>query len=163
MVRLEEVEDEAFVEKPESSKDDALLVDDDADYTDTGEHTVLPSPRTHSGTSQQKLSCARSPCHLQHLHARTLLHPRHFLTIHRLRNLRSFRSRRRRIPRRIHLRTYLRPPRHDRAPDPRQNRKHYLDRHLCNIERCTIRWKGFMGYLHKCIAVGTSICACIPG
>lgn len=36
MVRLEEVEDEAFVEKPESSKDDALLVDDDADYTDTG-------------------------------------------------------------------------------------------------------------------------------
>lgn len=36
MVHLEVVEDEAFVEKPQSSKDDALLVDDDADYTDTG-------------------------------------------------------------------------------------------------------------------------------
>lgn len=36
MVRLEEVEDESFVEKPESSKDDVLLMDDDADYTDTG-------------------------------------------------------------------------------------------------------------------------------
>lgn len=38
MVRLEEVEDETFVEKPESSKYDELLVDDDADYTDTGKH-----------------------------------------------------------------------------------------------------------------------------
>lgn len=35
MVRLEEVEDESFVDKPESSKDDVLLMDDDADYTDT--------------------------------------------------------------------------------------------------------------------------------
>lgn len=38
MVRLEEVEDETFVDKPESSKDDVLLADDDADYTDTGKH-----------------------------------------------------------------------------------------------------------------------------
>jgi len=35
MVRLEEVEDEAFIDKPASTKDDALLMDDDADYTDT--------------------------------------------------------------------------------------------------------------------------------
>ena len=40
MVRLEEVEDETFVEKPEGSKSGALLVDDDDDYTDTG--TLLP-------------------------------------------------------------------------------------------------------------------------
>ncbi len=36
MVRLEEVEDEAFVDKPTGTKDDALLGDDDDDYTDTG-------------------------------------------------------------------------------------------------------------------------------
>lgn len=41
MVRLEEVEDEAFVDKPASTKDDALLMDDDADYTDTGKHLRL--------------------------------------------------------------------------------------------------------------------------
>ncbi|KAK5078418.1 mitochondrial import receptor subunit Tom22 [Lithohypha guttulata] len=35
MVRLEEVEDETFVDKPVSSSGDALLMDDDADYTDT--------------------------------------------------------------------------------------------------------------------------------
>lgn len=35
MVRLEEVEDETFLDKPESSKYDTLL-EDDADYTDTG-------------------------------------------------------------------------------------------------------------------------------
>lgn len=58
MVRLEEVEDEAFVEKPESSKDDALLMDDDADYTDTGEHIVLSSPQMHHGGPQKMLSCS---------------------------------------------------------------------------------------------------------
>ena len=38
MVKLQEVEDEHFTEKPESSKDNALLLsdDDDDDYTDTG-------------------------------------------------------------------------------------------------------------------------------
>ncbi|KKY21131.1 putative mitochondrial import receptor subunit tom22 [Phaeomoniella chlamydospora] len=37
MVKLQEVEDEHFTEKPESSKDNALLLsdDDDDDYTDT--------------------------------------------------------------------------------------------------------------------------------
>ncbi|KAK5093190.1 mitochondrial import receptor subunit Tom22 [Exophiala xenobiotica] len=35
MVRLEEVEDETFVEKPSSAGDEVLLADDDADYTDT--------------------------------------------------------------------------------------------------------------------------------
>lgn len=50
MVRLEEVEDESFVDKPESSRDDVLLVDDDADYTDTGMSqriasiTMFPNP-----------------------------------------------------------------------------------------------------------------------
>ena len=38
MVKLTEVEDEHFVEKPDASKDNALLLsdDDDEDYTDTG-------------------------------------------------------------------------------------------------------------------------------
>ena len=36
MVKLEELEDEHFINKPTSSKDDVLLVDDDGDYTDTG-------------------------------------------------------------------------------------------------------------------------------
>lgn len=36
MVRLEEVEDETFVFKPEGTKDNAILADDDEDYTDTG-------------------------------------------------------------------------------------------------------------------------------
>lgn len=41
MVKLEVVEDEAFLEKPESSKNNALLQDeDDDDFTDTG--TSLP-------------------------------------------------------------------------------------------------------------------------
>jgi len=35
MVRLEELEDEHFVFKPESTDDGALLADDDEDYTDT--------------------------------------------------------------------------------------------------------------------------------
>lgn len=36
MVKLEELEDEHFINKPVGSKDDALLADDDEDYTDTG-------------------------------------------------------------------------------------------------------------------------------
>jgi import receptor subunit TOM22 len=37
MVKLTEVEDEHFSEKPSTTKDDALLVsDDDEDYSDTG-------------------------------------------------------------------------------------------------------------------------------
>lgn len=35
MVKLTEVEDEHFTEKPATTKDDALLADDDDDYTDT--------------------------------------------------------------------------------------------------------------------------------
>ncbi|EXJ56017.1 hypothetical protein A1O7_08948 [Cladophialophora yegresii CBS 114405] len=35
MVRLEELEDEHFVNKPEGTVDGALLADDDEDYTDT--------------------------------------------------------------------------------------------------------------------------------
>ena len=42
MVRLEEVEDETFVEKPSGTKDDVLLADDDDDFTDTG---ILTHPR----------------------------------------------------------------------------------------------------------------------
>lgn len=41
MVRLEEVEDETYSEKPQATKDGALLVDDDADYTDTGTRMLL--------------------------------------------------------------------------------------------------------------------------
>ena len=36
MVKLTEVEDEHFSEKPATTKDDALLAEDDDDYTDTG-------------------------------------------------------------------------------------------------------------------------------
>lgn len=36
MVKLTEVEDEHFSEKPATIKGDALLADDDDDYTDTG-------------------------------------------------------------------------------------------------------------------------------
>jgi len=36
MVKLTEVEDEHFSEKPATTKDNALLADDDDDYTDTG-------------------------------------------------------------------------------------------------------------------------------
>ncbi|EXJ84143.1 hypothetical protein A1O3_04810 [Capronia epimyces CBS 606.96] len=35
MVKLEELEDEHFLSKPDSTSDGALLVDDDDDYTDT--------------------------------------------------------------------------------------------------------------------------------
>jgi hypothetical protein len=41
MVKLTEVEDEHFADKPSTTKDDALLAsDDDDDYTDTG--TTIP-------------------------------------------------------------------------------------------------------------------------
>ena len=42
MVKLTEVEDEHFAEKPSITRDDALLAsDDDDDYTDTGvENTI---------------------------------------------------------------------------------------------------------------------------
>lgn len=36
MVKLTEVEDEHFAEKPSTTKNDALLMSDDEDYTDTG-------------------------------------------------------------------------------------------------------------------------------
>ncbi|KAJ9495592.1 mitochondrial import receptor subunit Tom22 [Exophiala xenobiotica] len=36
MVKLEELEDEHFMNKPETTSGEALLVDDDEDYTDTG-------------------------------------------------------------------------------------------------------------------------------
>lgn len=39
MVKLEELEDEHFLEKPSVTKDEALLADDDDDYTDTGKTT----------------------------------------------------------------------------------------------------------------------------
>lgn len=55
MVRLEEVEDESFLEKPASSKDDVLLADDDADYTDTGETTRNP-PNLPSATATYHLA-----------------------------------------------------------------------------------------------------------
>jgi hypothetical protein len=42
MVKLEVVEDEAFLEKPDTSKNGALFQDDDEDFTDTG-----TSPFTH--------------------------------------------------------------------------------------------------------------------
>ncbi|RVX74166.1 hypothetical protein B0A52_01998 [Exophiala mesophila] len=35
MVKLEELEDEHFINRPATSKDDVLLADDDDDYTDT--------------------------------------------------------------------------------------------------------------------------------
>ncbi|KAK5049125.1 hypothetical protein LTR84_005548 [Exophiala bonariae] len=35
MVKLEELEDEHFINRPVGSKDDVLLADDDEDYTDT--------------------------------------------------------------------------------------------------------------------------------
>lgn len=40
MVKLEELEDEHFVNKPETTSDGALLADDDEDYTDTGQFTI---------------------------------------------------------------------------------------------------------------------------
>lgn len=48
MVRLEELEDEHFINKPDTTSDGALLVDDDEDYTDTG--MLLASLFTHSNT-----------------------------------------------------------------------------------------------------------------
>lgn len=36
MVKLEELEDEHFLEKPSVTKNETLLADDDDDYTDTG-------------------------------------------------------------------------------------------------------------------------------
>lgn len=41
MVKLEELEDEHFVNRPVGSKDDVLLADDDEDYTDTGTYECL--------------------------------------------------------------------------------------------------------------------------
>ena len=49
MVKLTEVEDEHYAEKAEASKDNALMEDDDEDYTDTG--TFASTPMT--GTMDQ--------------------------------------------------------------------------------------------------------------
>ncbi|KAJ5247597.1 mitochondrial import translocase subunit Tom22 [Penicillium chermesinum] len=64
MVKLHEVEDEAFTtDKPQASKNDALLVsDDDEDYSDTGKcltTSVLPrvtrvEPRSDNGFGSGK-------------------------------------------------------------------------------------------------------------
>lgn len=42
MVRLEELEDEHFINKPKATADGALLADDDEDYTDTGMFIHIP-------------------------------------------------------------------------------------------------------------------------
>lgn len=43
MVKLHEVEDEAFTDKPTAAKGEALLVsDDEEDYTDTGKSLKTP-------------------------------------------------------------------------------------------------------------------------
>jgi mitochondrial import receptor subunit TOM22 len=45
MVKLEEVEDAAFLEKPETSRNNALFQEeDDDDFTDTGKSSPSPSP-----------------------------------------------------------------------------------------------------------------------
>ena len=41
MVKLEVVEDEAFLDRPDASKNGALFQDDDDDFTDTG-NPLLP-------------------------------------------------------------------------------------------------------------------------
>ncbi|RMZ89388.1 hypothetical protein DV736_g3377, partial [Chaetothyriales sp. CBS 134916] len=58
MVRLEEVEDEAFVEKPLGTKDDALLADDDDDYTDTGSSfsPSVSTPATNTSVPDSEIS-----------------------------------------------------------------------------------------------------------
>jgi hypothetical protein len=53
MVKLEVVEDEAFQEKPESSKNGALFQEDDEDFTDTGTPpSLIPVARHPSHTPQ---------------------------------------------------------------------------------------------------------------
>lgn len=69
MVRLEEVEDETFVEKSESSRDDVLLADDDADYTDTGKqylrtHQIIAGELLASLYRSELISHQKSPSHL---------------------------------------------------------------------------------------------------
>src|SRR5690348_13670851 len=49
MVKLTEVEDEHFAEKPSSSKDNALFEDDD-EYTDTGTHALRKEARNRNKT-----------------------------------------------------------------------------------------------------------------
>lgn len=50
MVKLTEVEDEHFSEKPTATKNDALLVsdDEDEDYSDTGKRTPVSAPPRHT-------------------------------------------------------------------------------------------------------------------
>lgn len=48
MVKLTEVEDEHFTEKPKTTTDGALLADDDDEYTDTGMSRPPLDPYSHS-------------------------------------------------------------------------------------------------------------------
>jgi hypothetical protein len=43
MVKLEVVEDEAFVDRPEGAKNGALFQEDDDDFTDTGTAHLPPN------------------------------------------------------------------------------------------------------------------------
>ena len=58
MVKLTEVEDEHFAEKPASTKDNSLLADDDDDdYTDTG----INSPSRFGGIKAYFSAASKSP------------------------------------------------------------------------------------------------------
>jgi hypothetical protein len=51
MVKLEVVEDEAFVDRPEGAKNGALFQEDDDDFTDTGT-AHLPSTSLQSNSKR---------------------------------------------------------------------------------------------------------------
>ena len=99
MVKLTEVEDEHFAEKPAATKDDTLLAsDDDDDYTDTGTRLPLTQLIVFK-TSRRLTNCGRlSPIRRRGLstHPKSPNHPRLLADgyiILRFRDLGSFRSR----------------------------------------------------------------------
>lgn len=169
MVRLEEVEDEAFVEKPESSKDDILLADDDADYTDTGMYQSSTSiklnqlaPHLHSLTCSAWF-CLINPApsyHPQHLYPSLALH---LLTVpHRLLHLRRRAHnahRTRRVPDRPHPGTKG----HNSTTDTRET----IFRPLLDLQRHQQSgqlWRKIpLGSLHERAVVGTAVRAGVPG
>lgn len=171
MVRLEEVEDEAFVEKPESSKDDILLADDDADYTDTGK----PAPKVLTGCARSiDTSFISSPTHdsvpcSQSAYSYHPHHPSPSLTIHLLTHPlhRQFHLRRRAHnphgTRRVPNRPHPGPKRHNPTPDARETILRSVNDPQRHFQSRQFRREIPLGGLHERAAIGTAVCAGVPG
>jgi hypothetical protein len=164
MVKLTEVEDEHFADKPSTTKDDALLAsDDDDDYTDTGAMIPyllkLATPVRGPRRSGWRLLSQSNPASIFPSTPSIKSQPRHTdtATTPRFRNISSIR------PRASNLGIAPRPRRRPRRHHPTLHpRKDFLDILLHRVvHRLCIQFhrQRPLGRIYQCIVAGNPVCA----